>query len=312
MDQNNNINPTKSSPFTDGYMKNVINSEHNIHKYQQTKELEQNSDYCDDTPYPSSSIANNAQLQKKRVSFSAALHDVVPSPESVNNQHNSYDMYDDDDDNDDYGEEYDDDDDDDEEDETKRKHIPTFRLPITKRTSQTPGEGRHPGSNELYGTRHSPPPKASSNVVSLLTFLETRRRSHAFSISAIDETLPMDMGYDDEEHHGDSYEENNHTARFLRDFNTFQNSKKPKVFRHAEIPTSDYNRILLSKQSNDVLELKRFRSEVRAIKDVASFLEDPKVALDIDKTGVEDVLDEMLQVSVQYFTHTQTQILILF
>lgn len=141
----------------------------------------------------------------------------------------------------------------------------------------------------------------NSTSVSSFKFQETRRRSHAFSVSAIDETLSVNMN-------GEEYTEDYGSAR--RGSDSFESvedghfsSSAPKkngnrdgVFRAAEIPLDSRNRVLLCLTTNEIINNKSFQHEVRALKDLDWFLSRPNVLLDCDCSSVEVIIDSMLEV----------------
>lgn len=131
-------------------------------------------------------------------------------------------------------------------------------------------------------------------------FLETRRRSHAFSISALDESnqLDYDQDYDaDDGGHGrrSVAPENGLAYRHSR------GEHDGKVYRAQELPCSDAKTqglALLVHSRNRIVPAKSFIDELHSFKDVELFLDDSKVMLDIDENTLSGVLNKMLLVSL--------------
>lgn len=121
-------------------------------------------------------------------------------------------------------------------------------------------------------------------------FLETRRRSHAFSISALDDDCD-DYG---EEHNDQIIETDpdpagNSTKNSLR-----SHSSNPPIYRHADLPVMSGSSVHIINTSRSILNAKSFRNELRAHRDVETFLECPLVCLDLEGDSVVSIMNQML------------------
>lgn len=256
-------------------------------------------------------------LTKKRVSFAQIIvpkHLISSSPSSPED-------YDD-------GSDYDDDEDDEQSDnksnnqsnnqttaKTCSRPLPTFK---TLETIKIPLNNNNNIFTEISLNSTPSSPTATETTSNALKFLQTRRRSQAFSVSAIDETLSVNMDgedyYNNINNNKDCFDEESHhigiddiqhrtkiptTTTTLQHYSsnstgTFADSRG-KYFRAAEIPTGS-NRILIFQTKNEVIDRKSFQHEVRAIKDVDWFLARPNVLIDCDGNSVEMIIDQMLEV----------------
>lgn len=142
--------------------------------------------------------------------------------------------------------------------------------------------------------------KLPSSNFSAFKFLETRRRSHAFSVSAIDETLPVNMdgeyyeNYDNVEYVDDENVEHD-GGNNKRKNRSPDHHQSEKFWRAAEIPISGTNRILICQTKNELITAKSFQHEIRGLKDLDWFLARPNIILNCECGSSKDVFDQILQ-----------------
>lgn len=175
------------------------------------------------------------------------------------------------------------------------KAVQSFHIPLGISKSASP---------EINNNNNNKNQSENSTSVNPFKFQETRRRSHAFSVSAIDETLPVNMnGEEYTEDYGsagrgsdrfDSVDEGHSTSSTAN--KKGGNKNDVKMFRAAEIPLGSRNRVLLCLTTNEIINNKSFQHEVRALRDLDWFLSRPHVLLDCDCTSVEVIIDSMLEV----------------
>lgn len=186
------------------------------------------------------------------------------------------------------------------------KTLQAVRIPLAGQSGSSPNEAVFTDINLNASTAAPLPSINANNRVAALKFLETRRRSHAFSVSAIDETLPVNMDGEDYEYDEDDNEEAGQTGDGRGNGNggrasgakVINASKQEKYFRAAEIPIGGANRILICQTKNELIDRKSFQHEVRAIRDIDWFLARPSLLLDCEGNSVESVLEQMLEVGL--------------
>lgn len=188
------------------------------------------------------------------------------------------------------------------------KAVESYHISLSSVNSSNPS----PGSSAI----RSASPEGNNNYedqpeINPFKFQETRRRSHAFSVSAIDETLPVNM--DGEEYYsedpegsdvggrsgGDRFDSVNNGGSNCSSPNKAHQPNGVKMFRAAEIPLGSRNRVLLCLTTNEIVANKSFQHEVRALRDLDWFLSRPSVLLDCDCSSVEVIIDSMLAVFQQ-------------
>ncbi|OTF71131.1 anion exchange protein-like protein, partial [Euroglyphus maynei] len=81
--------------------------------------------------------------------------------------------------------------------------------------------------------------------------------------------------------HGDQHQ--NPTIFGVNDHNA---NNRQLIIPHTEV--------LISRLRNEVVKPKNFNNEVRAGRDVKSFLANPCVLLDLEGDSVEEIIDQML------------------
>ena len=124
-------------------------------------------------------------------------------------------------------------------------------------------------------------------------FFETRRRSHAFSVSAIDETLQMCEDNCWKNSIVDTADGvlPDHIKKQLQRMHSDQS----QVYRHAEIPITNEAEMLITHTKREIVSSKSFNGEIRTIRDMEAFFENPYVILDMECNSTEEIILKMLE-----------------
>lgn len=124
-------------------------------------------------------------------------------------------------------------------------------------------------------------------------FFSTSRRSHAFSVSAIDESLQESADEADDEP-GNALPRN--VRRRLEKLHQGDN----RLYRHSQIPVMNADcEIRLFHTKNQTIDLKSFRDEIRSVRDMESFFANPYVLLNPNGNTLPVIINQMLEVCCQ-------------
>lgn len=172
---------------------------------------------------------------------------------------------------------------------------PTFKTGETIQISLKASSNEPLAQKELNADINYAQQVSVDSSIKSFQFHETRRRSHAFSVSAIDETLPVNMD-GEYEYPDDETSQEGQSEVPSKASKSVNKSNRGKMFRAAEIPINGTNRVLICHTKNELINNKYFQHDIRAVRDLDWFLARPNVLIDCECNNMEMIIDQMLAV----------------